>query len=180
MAGRTVTIDVIVADHEEIFRLGMAELLAGADDIRVLDQPSSPEQLLESLRTVTPRVLILSTGFLPAFSEIEKLLRRRHTALLMLVEQDDRIAYARWLGARGIVSRSADGPLMLEAIYRVARGELFDQYRNDPPAADPLVPECSICHCEIDSDCEELRKNIAMHVIHHAADAEARHKRKSR
>ncbi|MGB8768595.1 MAG: hypothetical protein WCC92_03200 [Candidatus Korobacteraceae bacterium] len=123
-------IDIIVADHQELFHVGMEELLAGADDVCLLHQPRSPEQLLSALQTLTPHVLILSTGFLPAFSKIRPMLRRNRTALLLLAEDHDRVPYTRWLHAQGTVYRSMDGPVIVDAMRRVARGELFVQDGN--------------------------------------------------
>ena len=123
-------IDVIVADHQELFRIGTAEVLALADDVRIVGQPQSSEQLLSALKTFTPHVLVLSTGFLPAFSKIQRMLKRRKTALLVLTEENDRVAYVRWLRAQGVVYRSMDGPVMADAMRRVAQGELFVQDRS--------------------------------------------------
>ena len=53
-------IDVIIADHQEVFRVGMAEVLGAADDIRVVGKPDCPKALLAILTTVNPHVLILS------------------------------------------------------------------------------------------------------------------------
>jgi DNA-binding NarL/FixJ family response regulator len=123
-------IDIIVADHQELFHVGMAELLADADDVCLVHQPRSPEQLLSALQTFTPHVLVLSTSFLPVFPRIQPMLRRNRTALLLLAEDHDRILYTRWLRAQGIVYRSMDGPLIVDALRRVARGELFVQDRS--------------------------------------------------
>ncbi len=123
-------IDVIVADHQELFRIGTAEVLALADDVRIVGQPQSPEELLNTLKAVTPHVLILSTSFLPAFSKIQRMLKRRETALLVLTEENDRTAYVRWLRAQGVVYRSMDGPGLVDAMRRVAQGELFVQDRS--------------------------------------------------
>ena len=123
-------IDVIIADHQELFRVGMAEVLAVADDVCIVGQAQSPEQLLSVLKGFTPRVLVLSTSFLPAFSKIKPMLKRSKTALLVLAEENDRVAYMRWLRAQGIVYRSMDGPVIVDAMRRVARGELFVQKRS--------------------------------------------------
>jgi DNA-binding NarL/FixJ family response regulator len=123
-------IDVVIADHQELFRIGMAEVLAVADDIRIVAQPESPEELLHTLKDVKPHVLILSTSFLPVFSKIQRKLKRRQTALLVLAEENDRAAYVRWLRAQGVVYRSMDGPVLVGAMRRVARGELFVQNRS--------------------------------------------------
>ena len=48
-------VDVIIADHQELFRVGMAEILAVADDICVVGQAQSPEQLLSVLKDLTPQ-----------------------------------------------------------------------------------------------------------------------------
>jgi len=58
------------------------------------------------------------------------MLKRRQTALLVLAEENDRIAYVRWLRARGVIYRSMDGPALIDAMRRVARGELFVQDRS--------------------------------------------------
>ena len=116
-----MVIDIIVADHQELFHVGMAELLAGTDDVYLVQQSRSPEQLLSALQTFTPHVLVLSTSFLSAFPKIEPVLKRDRTALLLLAEDNDRAAYVRWLRAQGVVHRSMDGPVLVDAVRRVAK-----------------------------------------------------------
>ena len=123
-------VDVIIADHQELFRVGMAEILAVADDICVVGQAQSPEQLLSVLKDLTPHVLVLSTSFLAVFSKIQPMLKRSKTALLVLTEENDRVVYMRWLRVQGILYRSMDGPVILDVMRRVARGELFVQKRS--------------------------------------------------
>jgi DNA-binding NarL/FixJ family response regulator len=130
-------IDVVIADHQELFRIGMAEVLAAADDLRIVAQPRTPEQLLNSLKGVTPHVLILSTSFLPAFLKIQRMLKRRQPALLVLTEDNDRTAYVRWLRAHGVVYRSMHGLALVDAMRRVARGELFVQNSYSDVREDP-------------------------------------------
>ncbi len=130
-------IDVIVADHQELFNVGMAGILTDAGDICLMAQPRSAEQLLSTLEIFIPHVLVLATNFLPAFSKIEPVLKRRRTALLILAEENDRVAYVRWLRAQGIIYRSADGPVMVDALRRVAGGELFLQDGSSDTREDP-------------------------------------------
>ena len=47
-------IDVIIADHQELFHIGAAQVLATAKDVRVIDQAQSPEQLLRALKDLHP------------------------------------------------------------------------------------------------------------------------------
>lgn len=130
-------IDVVIADHQELFRGGMAEVLAVVDDVRIVGQAESPDQLLNTLKAVKPHVLILSTSFLPVFSKIQRKLKKYQTALLVLAEENDRIAYMPWLRAQGIVYRSMDGPALVDVVRRVARGELFVQSRSSDMRVGP-------------------------------------------
>ena len=123
-------IDVIVADHQELFRIGIEEVLAVADDVRIVGQPQTPEQLMNILKRAKPDVLVLSTRFLPVFRRLRPILKRRRTALLVLAEDNDRTPYVRWLRAQGVLFRSIDGPAVADAMRRVARGELFIQDRS--------------------------------------------------
>jgi DNA-binding NarL/FixJ family response regulator len=135
-------IDVIIADDQELFHIGMKDVLADADDVRVLGQPHSPEQLLNTLEEFNPHVLLLSTNFLPVFSKIQPILEQRQTALLVLAEEDDPAAYVPKLGARGIVYRSMNGPALVEAMRRVARGEVFIQSRSSDLREERLLYVC--------------------------------------
>ena len=120
-------IDVVVADDQGLFRIGMVEILAVADDVRVVGQAGCPAQLLSTLKQAKPRVLILSTRFVPALQQFQRVLERRKTALLVLAEENDQSAYMDWLRAHGIVYRSINEPALVDAVRRVARGELFVQ-----------------------------------------------------
>ncbi len=120
-------IEVVIADHQELFRIGMAEVLAASGELRVVGQAESPAQLMSTLKRAKPHVLILSTGLLPALPKIEQKLEKRKTALLLLAEENDRTAYMKWVRAHGIVYRSMDELSLVDAVRRVARGELFVQ-----------------------------------------------------
>jgi len=123
-------IDVIVADHQELFQAGMQAVLEDAGDVRIVGQPQSAEQLLSALSVSTPHVLILSTRFLPVFEKIQPLLKRGRTALVVLAEENDQVVYMRWLRAQAVVHRSIEVPVIVEVMRRVAGGELFVQDRS--------------------------------------------------
>ena len=120
-------IDVVFADHNELFHAGMREIVEQTDDLCLIAQPRSAKQLLSILGALVPNVLVLSTNFAPAFPKIEPLLQRSRTALLLLAEDNDRIAYVRWLRANGMIYRSSEGVAVIDAMRRVTRGESFVQ-----------------------------------------------------
>ena len=140
-------IKVILADHQALFRIGMVRVLAEVDDICIVGEPRSAEQLLDQLDESNADVLILSTAFLPAFKEIRRMLQRRQTALLVLADESDQAAYTFWLRARGLIYRSVDAPLFIDAMRRVARGELFIQ----PDSSDARKTGAEVMENEQDS-----------------------------
>jgi DNA-binding NarL/FixJ family response regulator len=120
-------IDVIIADHQEVFRIGMAEVLGVADDIRIVGKPECFKELRDTLRTVNPRVLIISRSFLLEFPKIRRILKRHSLALLVLTDDDDPIAYARLIDAKGVLYRSMEGPAMIDAVRNAAKTALVTQ-----------------------------------------------------
>ncbi len=70
-------INVIIADNQAIFRAGVAKLLAVEEDLRIVGQPPSPEQILNALEKLRPAVVILSTGFLSFLPAVQEIAHRR-------------------------------------------------------------------------------------------------------
>jgi len=120
-------INVIIADHQAIFRAGIAKVLAVEEDIRIVGQPQSAEQLRNALEKLRSRVLILSTSFLPLLPDIQEIANGRNIALLMLVENTETASDFMRLGVQGVIYRSASGNVVVEAVRRLSRGEPFLQ-----------------------------------------------------
>jgi DNA-binding NarL/FixJ family response regulator len=123
-------INVIIADHQAIFRAGIAKVLAVEEDIRIVGQPQSSEQLLNALEKLRSRVLILSTSYLPLLPDIQAIANARNVALLMLVENTENAASFMRMGVQGVIYRCAGGNVVIEAVRRLSRGEPFLQSPN--------------------------------------------------
>jgi DNA-binding NarL/FixJ family response regulator len=131
-------INVIIADHQAIFRAGIAKVLAVEEDMRIVGQPQSAEQLLNVLEKLRARVLIFSTSFLPLLAEIQQIASARDIALLMLVENTQKASDFMRMGVQGVIYRSAGGNVVVEAVRRLSRGEPFLQ---SPSMTDDDVSE---------------------------------------
>ena len=134
-------INVIIADHQAIFRAGIAKVLAVEEDIRIVGQPQSPEQLLNALDKLRSHVLILSTNFLSSLAEIQELASTHHIALLMLAENAEHASDFMRMGVQGVIYRSACGNIAVEAVRRLSRGQPFMQSPNpdDADVSEDLV-----------------------------------------
>jgi DNA-binding NarL/FixJ family response regulator len=118
-------INVIIADQQAIFRAGVAKVLAVEDDIRIVGQPQSPEQMLNTLDRLRAQVLLVSTSFLPMYGEIRPLAERHATAVLVVAENGEDASAFVAIGVQGVVYRSVNGPTIVDAVRRLARGEMF-------------------------------------------------------
>jgi DNA-binding NarL/FixJ family response regulator len=118
-------INIIIADHQAIFRAGVAKVLAVEDDLRIVGQPQTTEQMLNALERLRAHVLLISTFFLPELAEIQSLTARNSAATLVLAEPGDEASAFVAMGVQGVVYRSINGTSIVEAVRRLARGELF-------------------------------------------------------
>jgi DNA-binding NarL/FixJ family response regulator len=118
-------INLIIADHQAIFRAGVAKVLAVEDDIRIVGQPHSAEQMLNALERLRVHVLLVATSFLPVYSDIQLLTARRGTSILVLAENGDEASAFAAIGVQGVVYRSVNGLTIVDAVRRLARGETF-------------------------------------------------------
>ncbi len=121
-------INVIIADHVPIFRAGIAKLLAVEEDIHIIAQPASPVHLLNAIERLSPRVAIVSSGFLPVPTEISKIIEitnRRQIALLILFGKTENASSFASQGVRGVLYRSVNSNRLLEAVRHLARGGFY-------------------------------------------------------
>jgi len=116
-------INVIIADHQAIFRAGIAKVLAVEEDVRIVGQPQSPEQLLNALDKLRPRVLILASSYMSFLHDIQEIATRHHTAVLMLCDNNESASDFMRMGMQVVIYRSANGPMVVEAVRRLAQGQ---------------------------------------------------------
>lgn len=124
-------INVIVADHQKIFRIGMASTLASEDDIRVVGQPQSLAQLLNGLRKFRAHVLVLSSAYLGSFDAIKRAAIGQQTAILLLTENDNVLLQQTSHDVQGVIQRSVSESTVVHCIRQLARGGKVECLAND-------------------------------------------------
>ena len=121
-------INVIIADHEPIFRTGVAKLLAAEDDIRVVAQPYSLDRLDNAINGLRPHVLLMSSRFLPFTADIHRVrlaATNRRVATMMLAAKTEDISTFVPLGVHSVLSRSASGDSLIKGVHELARGGFY-------------------------------------------------------
>jgi len=130
-----MTVRVLVCDDHLIVRQGIRQVLGDAGDIEVIGEAATgPEAIAQTraglARAAGPDVVLLDVA-LPQRDglDILKALKGEFPKLpvLMLSTYPDRQYAVRSLklGAAGYLNKSADSEQMIDAVRRVARGQLF-------------------------------------------------------
>ena len=117
---------VVLVDDHALFRAGVAAELAGSVDL--VGEAGDVAKAINVIRATRPDVVLLDVhlpgggGRAILDACVPELPQTRFLALSVSDAADDVIGVVRG-GARGYVTKSVDGPELLEAIHRVAAGE---------------------------------------------------------
>jgi DNA-binding NarL/FixJ family response regulator len=137
-------INVVIADHQPVYRAGIAKLLASEDDMRIIAQPLSADHLMNALDRLRPHVLVISSGFV---NEPETLRRitgvagERQIAILVLTENNEPSPkFVPW-GAQGVFYRSIKGSMLVTGVRQLSQGGRFLQMHAAAELTADLVGE---------------------------------------
>jgi DNA-binding NarL/FixJ family response regulator len=123
------TVRVIIADSQAIYRVGIRKVFALEDDIRVVAQADSLENLHAALERYPTDVVLIEGGLLTGTTNaIPELLKAAPDMKLIVqaVSADENHTvelYRR--GVRGIISRSISPDLLVRCVRRIAAGETW-------------------------------------------------------
>jgi DNA-binding NarL/FixJ family response regulator len=123
------TIRVILADSQAIYRVGMRKVFALEDDIRVVAQAETLENLYAALVRFPTDVVVLEGQLIAGTVDaIPQFVRRAPDAkLIVQVSETDESntveLYRR--GVRGVVARSISPDLLVKCVRKIAAGETW-------------------------------------------------------
>jgi DNA-binding NarL/FixJ family response regulator len=122
-------IRVLLADSQAIYRVGMRKVFALEDDIRVVAQAETLENLQAALQRYPTDVVLIEGSLISGTTDaIPELVRRAPDAKLIVqvVETDEANTvelYRR--GVRGVIPRSISPDLLVKCIRKIAAGETW-------------------------------------------------------
>jgi two-component system nitrate/nitrite response regulator NarL len=122
-------IRIILADSQAIYRVGIRKVFALEDDIRVVAQADSLENLRMAVERYPTDIVLLEGSMLAGTANaIPELLRLSPDVKLivqaMAADENHTVELYR-RGVRGIVSRSISPDLLVRCVRRIAAGETW-------------------------------------------------------
>lgn len=138
-------IKVLLADKRGIFREGLAKILAGEPDIKVVSICSSGLECIRKATELKPDVVILDTEIsecdcIEATQCINKLPLAPRILILTHSEEDRDLFSTLRAGARAYMSKDVMAKDLIKAITRVHLGEVI----VTPPMAAKLISEFAL------------------------------------
>ena len=123
------TIRIILADSQAIYRVGIRKVFAVEDDLRVVAQADSLENLRSAIQRYPTDVVLLEgsllTGTTNAIPELLRLAPDVKLIVQAVATDESQTVELYRRGVRGIVSRSISPDLLVRCVRRIAAGETW-------------------------------------------------------
>jgi len=118
---------LILADNQAIFRAGIAKVLAVEDEMRIVAQAQTPEQMFMALDKFRAAVLVVAGGFQSDFNAVVQGATKNKTRVVVLADTGESAQRYMSNGAHGVVYRNVTSPALVDCVRKVARGETWVQ-----------------------------------------------------
>jgi len=123
-------IKVLIADNHPVVRLGIKKVLESSTDIEIIADVSTTEELFNTLKNLTPDVVILEMD-IPEINGIATLRKMKmefpDIKTLMYSGQSEDVYALSTIraGAFGYLSKTADLDYIVSAVKKVSEGNMF-------------------------------------------------------
>jgi DNA-binding NarL/FixJ family response regulator len=122
-------IRIILADSQAIYRVGIRKIFALEDDLRVVAQADSLDNLRAAIQRYPSDIVLLEGSLLTGTANVIPELLRMAPDLKLVVQavasDENHTVELYRRGVRGIISRSISPDLLVRCIRRIAAGETW-------------------------------------------------------
>jgi DNA-binding NarL/FixJ family response regulator len=126
---RPGAIRIILADSQAIYRVGIRKIFALEDDLRVVAQADSIENLRAAIERYPTDVVLMEGGLLTGTTNVIPDLLKQAPDIKLIVQavssEESQTVELYRRGVRGIISRSISPDLLVRCVRRIAAGETW-------------------------------------------------------
>ena len=110
---------LILADNQAIFRAGIAKVLAVEDEMRIVAQAQTQEQMFMALDKFRAAVLVVAGGFHSDFTSILQAANKAKTRVVVLADTGESAQRYMAAGAHGVVYRNVTSAALVDCVRNV-------------------------------------------------------------
>jgi DNA-binding NarL/FixJ family response regulator len=137
-------ITLVIADDHPLILDALENLFRGEKDFKLLARCANGDETLKALRRDKPEILLLDMqmpgdGGLGVLREIKKGKLSTRVVVLTAALEEDQLAEAIRLGARGLVLKELAPALLVQCVRKVHGGELWLEKRSVTNALERLL-----------------------------------------
>jgi DNA-binding NarL/FixJ family response regulator len=126
---RPGAIRIILADSQAIYRVGIRKIFALEDDLRVVAQADSIDNLRAAIERYPTDVVLMEGGLLTGTANVIPELLKQAPDIKLIVQavssEESQTVELYRRGVRGIISRSISPDLLVRCVRRIAAGETW-------------------------------------------------------
>ena len=128
MIDRTIT--VFLADDHTIVRQGLAKLLEGEPNLRIVGEAENGREAVEKVKELKPDIVLMDIAMpmlngIEATRQIRKVCPQTKIIILSMHSHDRYISELFGLGASGYLLKSSTGTDIIKAIHAALKGETY-------------------------------------------------------
>jgi len=126
---RPGTVRIILADSQAIYRVGIRKVFALEDNLRVVAQADTLDNLRAAIERYPTDIVLLEGGLLAGTSNVIPDLIKKAPEVKLIVQavsaDESHTVELYRRGVRGIISRSISPDLLVKCVRRIAAGETW-------------------------------------------------------
>jgi DNA-binding NarL/FixJ family response regulator len=166
------TIRVILADSQAIYRVGIRKVFALEDDLRVVAQADSLENLQAAIERYPTDIVLMEGSLLAGTTNVIPELLRIAPEVKLIVQavaaDENQTVELYRRGVRGIVSRSISPDLLVRCVRRIAAGETW----IDNQSVSWVIEAYRRCPGQSAHPAQALAQGDGHHYLHHPGQAQ--------
>jgi DNA-binding NarL/FixJ family response regulator len=123
---------IILADHQAIFRAGIARVLTQDSDLRIVAQVGDAERLMSSIQSFRMATVLFSMGMKPDIAALLTALKECGSRGILIAEKGEAIPEAVLVELSGVIGRNVTATELTDCVRRVSNGKRCVQITQSP------------------------------------------------
>ena len=114
---------ILLGDNQELFRIGVAKILASEEDFRLAAQCADLERLLLSIDAYRSSIVLFASALRPEYQNLMARVKAAGSRAVVIAENGEAAHTFFAHDIRGVVYRNTVGEELVECLHRVIKGQ---------------------------------------------------------